>query len=63
MRVARDERFDEESVRYSLVRACEDCAHFDRGSERCAHEWPSEIHRRDFDDQGFVDFCKEFELW
>jgi hypothetical protein len=49
---------DEERLRC----CCEDCAHFDNARERCAHEWPTELHRlRAFLDGEFVP-CKEFEL-
>ena len=62
MRLPRTEVFDEESARFRLQFCCEECGHFDRSSERCAHEWPSERHRREQADPGLIDFCKEFEL-
>jgi hypothetical protein len=53
-----DPVFEEERDLFALKCACEDCAHFDSADERCAHEWPTDPHRA----QGFLDFCKEFEL-
>ena len=54
--------FDVERERFGLRFACEDCAHFDAGDERCRHEWPNESHRRMPMPAGVLDFCKEFEL-
>lgn len=67
MVVPRTARFDEESARYRLRFTCEDCGHFDPVSERCRHEWPVALHRRDrylrpaaAADE--IAFCKEFEV-
>jgi len=55
--------FDEESERFQLRFCCEDCGHFDPQSEHCAHEWPSDSHRRrTAQEERQLDFCKEFEL-
>jgi hypothetical protein len=56
-----DERFREESARFRLRFACDDCAHFDAGGSRCSMEFPAEP-RRDALDQPFVELCKSFEL-
>jgi hypothetical protein len=57
-----DHRFTDERDRFALKCACEDCAHFDRNLERCAHEWPTELHRERALLDGEWVFCKEFEL-
>ena len=62
MRLPRTVVFDEESVRFELRFCCEDCGHFDRLTQGCAHGWPSELHRRQTTDEAQIDFCKEFEL-
>lgn len=64
MRQARDQRFADERAHYELRHCCEDCALFDVRSRSCAHEWPTESHRRAYyEEPGLeVDFCKEFEL-
>jgi len=54
--------FDVEREAFALRFACEDCAHFDASTERCRHEWPNEVHRREPSPPGVLDFCKEFEL-
>lgn len=67
MVVPRTPRFDEECARYALRFTCEDCGHFDDGSEGCRHGWPVAAHRlarhlappRPGDE---VVFCKEFEV-
>ena len=61
MKLVRDARFDDESARFSLRMHCEDCALFDARTEKCAHSFPTEEHRRDAK-HGLVVFCKEFEL-
>jgi hypothetical protein len=62
MRVDRTPLFDRERERFALKCACEDCAHFDRASDSCAHEWPTERHRQAAFSDGELVFCKEFEL-
>jgi hypothetical protein len=62
MRLDRTPAFDEESLRFELRFACEECAHFDARNDCCAHEWPSQLHRRESADAAMLDFCKEFEL-
>ena len=65
MRLPRTQAFDEESARYHLRFACEDCAHFDDERAACRHDWPTELHRRARYEQETVAelvFCKEFEL-
>jgi hypothetical protein len=59
----RDPRFDEEAARFRLIFTCEECGHFDPRSAGCAHEWPSELHRRARYAAPSPDvvFCKEFE--
>jgi hypothetical protein len=65
MRLPRTAAFDEESARFQLRFCCEECAHFDPRADGCAHEWPSERHRREpapAPPATMIDFCKEFEL-
>ncbi|MCA9669455.1 MAG: hypothetical protein KC503_27860 [Myxococcales bacterium] len=66
MRVRRGQAFRQEVERYGLRFCCEDCAFFDDDSERCAHGWPTEEHRRARYEHGEPDdwvlYCKEFEL-
>jgi hypothetical protein len=65
MRLERTAAFDDESVRFQLCYTCEECAHFDASTDGCAHEWPSELHRRTRALEllpALIDFCKEFEL-
>lgn len=64
MRIARDTAFDLEARRVGFAFCCEDCGQFDPRTERCAHEWPTEDHRRArYETLGtHIVFCKEFEL-
>jgi hypothetical protein len=64
MRLPRTPAFDEESRRFQLKFVCEECAHFDARDDACAHEWPSQLHRREAlaREATLLDFCKEFEL-
>jgi hypothetical protein len=59
----RDPRFDDESARFALAFTCDECGHFDRARDMCAHEWPTELHRRAryLGAPDEVTFCKEFE--
>ncbi|HMR06546.1 MAG TPA: hypothetical protein PKA88_12235 [Polyangiaceae bacterium] len=58
-----DATFRAQAKRYALRFCCEDCAHFELERERCAHEYPTEDHRRrDLEKSEVVVFCKEFEL-
>jgi hypothetical protein len=63
MHSRRDVRFDDEAARFDLVFTCEECGHFDTARSTCAHEWPTELHRRErYRAPGpDVVFCKEFE--
>jgi hypothetical protein len=57
--------FREESARFGLRHACEDCAYFDLEREVCSHGYPTEAHRREASlgsEDAFVVFCKEWEL-
>jgi hypothetical protein len=54
--------FDAERERFALRFCCEECGHFDAVHERCRHEWPNELHRRQRVEVPILDFCKEFEL-
>ena len=63
----RTARFDEEAAAFGLRFTCDDCGHFDPVRERCLHEWPVTLHRRDRyrappRDEDQVVFCKEFEV-
>ena len=65
MRVLYDARFEREIEAFSLKFTCEDCIHLNRERDRCAHEYPSEMHRRAAFAHGASPtgmFCKEFEL-
>lgn len=64
MRVARNHIFDEERQRFALRHCCEDCGLFNVARSACAHEWPTQEHRRSDYEQPTPDilFCKEFEL-
>ncbi len=64
MCVARDHLFDEERQRFALRHCCEDCGLFNVARSACAHEWPTQEHRRSDYEQPTPDilFCKEFEL-
>jgi hypothetical protein len=61
MRTLVDARLREEAARYALRFACEDCAHFDPGAERCSLEYPASP-RRDALSSAELELCKEFEL-
>jgi hypothetical protein len=61
MRTLVDARLREEAARYALRFACEDCAHFDCGVERCSLEYPASP-RRDALAGEQLELCKEFEL-
>jgi len=58
--IERDATLDAEAARFGLVRHCEDCALFDDGSERCAHGYPTALHRKR-EAERVVVFCKDFE--
>jgi hypothetical protein len=64
MRLPLDPQFLAERERYSLKHCCEECVLFDARTAACAHEWPTEGHRRAYYDASAaaVIFCKEFEL-
>ena len=65
MRFPLQQRHIDELRRFNLQFCCEECVHFDRWRQRCAHGWPTEEHRRArYDDPGWpaLVFCKEFEL-
>lgn len=66
MRSRVDAAFVEERARFGLRHACEDCAHFVVSSETCAHEFPTEDHRRARHEAlapgAEVVFCKEWEI-
>lgn len=66
MRVAKDELFDHQRISLPLLHCCEDCGYFDEAVRQCAHEWPTDEHRRaDYELPSrlpTVNFCKEFEL-
>jgi len=65
MRLPLGPEFRQEWERYDLRFCCEDCAHLDRRTRRCAHGWPEEEHRLAYyEDENCEEliFCKEFEL-
>lgn len=49
----------EEATRFSLLYACDDCAHFH--DDRCTHGYPLGERRRALTDGEHLEFCKEFE--
>ncbi len=51
----------DETARFQLRFACEDCSHFDEPSDVCNHGYPSEPRRTDLA-KDVVVFCKEFEI-
>lgn len=63
MKIERDARFEAEASAHALRWSCEDCALFDAEREKCAHGFPTEEHRRAYNERGaLLVFCKEFEL-
>lgn len=66
MRIRVDpDQFRAQCQRFALRFCCEDCAHFHEHTDRCAHGWPTDDHRRqrhDRQDCCELIFCKEFEL-
>ena len=69
MRLPRDPRFTDEKKLFVLRHTCEECAFFVAAAESCAHEWPTELHRRAYYEPGpaaaapsEIVLCKEFEL-
>jgi hypothetical protein len=62
MRQPVNERFLEELERFVLCYTCDDCVHFSRHVDVCAHGWPNQDHRVTPQVGGDVVFCKEFEL-
>ena len=61
MRTLVDERFRLEVARYDLRFACDDCAHFEAGAERCSLDYPA-APRRDALQRTDIELCKSFEL-
>jgi hypothetical protein len=58
-----DAQFRGEARTFAFAFTCEQCAHFDPDSKRCANGYPNAPHRaRPL--EGLEDwvFCKEFEL-
>lgn len=64
MKLPLDPEFLVERERYALQHCCEECVLFDPRLDQCAHEWPTEGHRRAYYQRptAMVIFCKEFEL-
>lgn len=63
MILRRDALFRAEAARFQLRMHCDECSRFDPDTERCAHRFPTEPHRRArMDDSEALHFCKEFEL-
>ncbi len=56
--------FEEEVERFRFCYQCDDCVHFMVSEGACAHEWPTEDHRRapGKGPRAEIVFCKEFEL-
>ncbi len=63
MRIAVDESFKREVLRFDLRYTCTDCVHFRPQPGDCANEWPNQDHLRPPETfPGDVLFCKEFEV-
>ena len=55
-------RFLDESRRFDLRYACDDCAHFCSTEAACAHGYPlGERRGRTLREDDELSFCKEFE--
>jgi hypothetical protein len=60
-----DARLRIEAARFVFRFACEDCAHFDEGRQRCSLGYPAAPRREALDRveaESGMDLCKEFEL-
>jgi hypothetical protein len=63
MKTSVDSRLRQEAERFALRFECEDCAHFEEGSGRCAEGFPNDVHRAGrLDGSDRIVFCKRFEL-
>ena len=63
MRTLIDLRLREEAERFQLRFTCVDCVHFEPERRACANEYPTQAHLDvDLEQQGSLEFCKEFEL-
>ena len=62
MKTVIDGELVEESERFSLRFACEDCVHFAPAEVRCGHGYPPGPRRSELMVGGALSFCKEFEL-
>jgi hypothetical protein len=58
-----DDSFRSDATRLRFRFRCEDCAHFEPDSGRCAEGFPNESHRAtDLRQIDSLLFCKSFEL-
>lgn len=58
-----DEPLRRDARAFELRFRCEDCAHFDPSTGRCAEGYPNEQHRRvALESVTTLSFCKSFEL-
>ena len=64
MRTRVDAQLRLEAARYALRFACDDCAHFDEGGDRCSLEYPATPRRGALQGEGDaeIELCKSFEL-
>ena len=52
-----------EAETFRLKYACEDCAHFDPATSKCAEGYPNAMHRRaPLEEAASLEFCKSFEV-
>ncbi len=61
MQTAVDNQLRDEARRYAFRFACDDCAHFEAGAERCSLEYPA-VPRRGALEGKHLELCKGFEL-
>ena len=65
MRSSVDARLRDEAARFVFRFACEHCANFDEGRERCSLGYPAAPRREALDAtlaESCLELCKEFEL-
>ena len=61
MKIAVTEELRQEATRFSLRFACDDCAHFDPGRQRCSLGYPASP-RHDALLGNDLELCKSFEV-
>jgi hypothetical protein len=61
VRTVVDQRLLDEAKRFAFRFACEDCAHFDVGADRCSLSYPATPRREDLSCRADLELCKTFE--